>query len=238
MSVCNGCIVTCEHGGNRVPARYTKLFAPYEKELDSHRGYDPGALELARAVASALGAPFLYSTTTRLLIELNRSANHKGLFSKVTNKLDESEQDWLIQNYYMPYQNRVEKAIGDLCGRNRKVLHLSVHSFAPVMKGERRNAEIGLLYDPRRPMEKSFCRAWREVLRNEWPQYRVRMNYPYQGKADGFTTQLRKRFPVKAYAGIEVEVNQKHYQSSRREWNALKFVVVNSLLRTLQEMHK
>ncbi len=234
VSVCNGCIVTCEHGGNRVPARYTKLFAPHEKDLNSHRGYDPGALELARAVAGALGAPFLYSTTTRLLIELNRSANHKGLFSKVTNKLDQDEQEWLIQNYYMPYQNRVEKAVCDLCGGNRNVLHLSIHSFAPIMKGERRNADIGLLYDPRRPMEKKFCHAWRDVLREQWGQYRVRMNYPYRGRADGFTTQLRKRFPVKAYAGVEVEMNQKHHRSSRRDWNAFKFVVVNSLLRTLQ----
>ena len=236
MSVCNGCIVTCEHGGNRVPARYTKLFAPYERDVNSHRGYDPGALEIARAVSSALGAPFLYSTTTRLLVELNRSANHHGLFSKVTRKLNDDEREWLIQNYYMPYQNRVEKAIGDLYGGNRRVLHLSVHSFAPVLKGERRNADIGLLYDPRRAMEKKFCRRWREVLREEWPQYKVRMNYPYQGKADGFTTQLRKRFPIKAYAGVEVEVNQKHHSGARSEWNAFKFVIVNSLLRTLQGM--
>ncbi len=235
MSVCNGCIVTCEHGGNRVPARYAELFAPYQKDLNSHRGYDPGALEIARAIAGALGAPFLYSTTTRLLVELNRSANQHGIFSKVTGKLDESERHWLMQHYYTPYQNRVEKAICDLCGRNRKVLHLAIHSFAPVAKGKRRNADIGLLYDPGRSAEKRLCRTWGDVLREEWSDYKVRMNYPYRGTADGFTKHLRERFPARAYAGVEVEVNQKFYSASRREWNAFKFVVVNSLLRTLQQ---
>jgi len=35
----------------------------------------------------------------------------------------------------------------------------------------------------------------------------VRFNYPYLGKADGFTTYLRKQFPAN-YMGIELEVNQ------------------------------
>ncbi|MEO8932838.1 MAG: N-formylglutamate amidohydrolase, partial [Xanthomarina sp.] len=35
-----------------------------------------------------------------------------------------------------------------------------------------------------------------------------RFNYPYLGKADGFTSYLRKQFP-KNYLGIEIEVNQK-----------------------------
>lgn len=60
------------------------------------------------------------------------------------------------------------------------------------------------------------------------------MNYPYRGRADGFTTQLRKRFPIKAYAGVELEVNQKHHQLSRHNWNTFKSAVVGSLLCTLQ----
>lgn len=221
-----------------MPARYGQIFSGHETLLESHRGYDPGALELARGIAGALGAPFLYSTTTRLLVELNRSLHHRDLFSKITKGLDEQERQWLIQNYYMPYRNRVEKAICDLCGTNRKVLHISVHSFTPVLRGDRRNADIGLLYDPRRKQEQRFCRVWAEQLRSEWPQLRVRMNYPYQGRADGMTTHLRQRFPIRAYAGIELEVNQKHFTSGRSEWNAFKFVVVNSLLRALDRLHR
>ena len=34
------------------------------------------------------------------------------------------------------------------------------------------------------------------------------MNYPYLGKADGFTTSLRQEFQER-YIGIELELNQK-----------------------------
>ena len=36
---------------------------------------------------------------------------------------------------------------------------------------------------------------------------RIRMNYPYLGKADGFTTSLRHQFQER-YIGIELELNQ------------------------------
>ncbi|MEO8497655.1 MAG: N-formylglutamate amidohydrolase, partial [Planctomycetota bacterium] len=31
-------------------------------------------------------------------------------------------------------------------------------------------------------------------------------NYPYQGRSDGFTTELRKKFSAADYLGIEIEV--------------------------------
>ena len=61
-------LVTCEHGGNRVPKRYRRLFAGWESVLASHRGYDPGALTLARELARAFDAPLVASTVTRLLV--------------------------------------------------------------------------------------------------------------------------------------------------------------------------
>lgn len=234
MTVCNGCIITCEHGGNRVPARYTDLFSAHGKEIESPRGYDPGALELARAIATALGAPFLYSTMTRLLVELNRSNKSNTLFSPITRSLDRAEKDWLFQNYYMPYLNRVEQGIASLCGEGRRVMHISVHSFPCVRRDPSHPVDVGLLYDLRRPAEKNFCRTWGSVLRDEWPQYRVRMNYPYAGKADRLTAQLRKRFPVKSYAGVELQVSQRRYHGARREWNAFKSDVVEALVRTVQ----
>ena len=40
-------MLTCEHGGNRVPRRLSRAFAPIRGMLATHRGWDPGALELA-----------------------------------------------------------------------------------------------------------------------------------------------------------------------------------------------
>jgi hypothetical protein len=52
-------LITCEHGGNDVPAEYAELFRGREAMLQSHRGYDRGALRMARDFASdpAAGGP-------------------------------------------------------------------------------------------------------------------------------------------------------------------------------------
>jgi len=38
-------VLTCEHGGNRVPAAYRALFEGAEALLATHAGYDIGALK-------------------------------------------------------------------------------------------------------------------------------------------------------------------------------------------------
>ena len=87
------------------------------------------------------------------------------------------------------------------------VLHLSMHSFTPILHGKIRDADIGLLYDPTRELECKFCKDLGSLLKRETP-FRVRYNYPYRGVADGFTTELRKSFSGKQYLGIEIEINQ------------------------------
>jgi len=52
-------VISCEHAGHRVPAAYCAAFAGAEPLLRTHRGWDPGALVLARQMAGALGAPLL-----------------------------------------------------------------------------------------------------------------------------------------------------------------------------------
>ena len=79
-----GFVVTCEHGGNRIPPRYAKAFAAHQAVLDSHRGWDAGALTLAQQLAEALAAPLIVSRTSRLLVDLNRSEHHRALFSSIS----------------------------------------------------------------------------------------------------------------------------------------------------------
>ncbi|MDP2109733.1 MAG: N-formylglutamate amidohydrolase [Thiobacillus sp.] len=77
-------LITCEHGGNRIPPRFHALFADFEALLHTHRSHDPGALAPARELAMALAAPLFVSTTSRLLIDLNRSIGHPRLYSGAT----------------------------------------------------------------------------------------------------------------------------------------------------------
>ena len=66
-------LVSCEHGGNRVPKAYAPLFAGAADVLATHRGFDIGALEVARAFGRRLGVTPFTATTTRLVVDLNRS---------------------------------------------------------------------------------------------------------------------------------------------------------------------
>ena len=80
-----------------------------------------------------------------------------------------------------------------------------------MLRGETRNADVGILYDPRRPAEKRFAMAWARAIRAAARELRVRRNYPYLGVGDGLTTTLRRRFPAWRYLGIELEVNQRFF---------------------------
>lgn len=221
-------ILTCEHGGYRVPAEYRNLFVDAAETLQSHRGWDPGALDLARTFEKRLAAPLVSCSVTRLLVELNRSVGHRRLFSEFTSGLDSKQKRTILQQYYFPYRERVESLIGDHIANGAVVVHLSLHTFVPELNGEIRNADVGLLYDPVRPLEKTFCQAWQRTIESQRPDLRVRRNYPYLGKSDGFTTHLRRRFSTDRYAGIELEVNQ-HWLTKPVAWRQLARDLAESL---------
>jgi predicted N-formylglutamate amidohydrolase len=227
-------LITCEHGGNQIPKEFAKHFLQHQDLLQTHRGWDPGALEFYRKFTAAGADASFYSETSRLLVELNRSRHHENLFSIVTRNIPEVEKAAILARHYEPYRAQVEAAIRSFTEQNHSVLHISVHSFTPELNGEIRNADIGLLYDPKRKTEKDFCARWKENLLQEDPALKVRFNYPYRGTADGFTTYLRKHFPDEKYAGIELEVNQKFPFGDLKNWEKLQENVVQSFRKAVK----
>jgi predicted N-formylglutamate amidohydrolase len=209
-------IITCEHGGNFIPLEYQHLFKNAEDILNSHKGWDPGALLLSQALSENLKLPLFYETISRMLIELNRSLHHPSLFSSFTKSLTVAERYKIIDRFYLPYRNKVENTIKDFIDQRFTVIHLSIHSFSPVLNDVIRDCEIGFLYDPKRTAEKEFSWKWRNSLSNEKKEWRIKMNYPYKGTSDGFTTYLRKRFP-ESYSGIELEVNQALFKENTQK---------------------
>ncbi|MCP0913859.1 MULTISPECIES: N-formylglutamate amidohydrolase [Legionella] len=201
-------VISCEHGGNDVPPQYALLFKDNAEILATHRAYDAGSLAIAEYLQQKFSCDFVYTTITRLLIDCNRSLNHPKCFSEFTKKLSRAEKQVLIDAYYLPYRRKLESLIQQHIALGHQVLHLSIHSFVPELKGVIRNAAISLLYDYQRHAEKEVARIWRGLLLEQTPAYRIRMNYPYRGDSDGFTSALRKQYSEKEYLGIEVESNQ------------------------------
>lgn len=201
-------LLSCEHGGNRVPRRWAALFRDHEDALASHRGYDIGAARVAEVMAKALGSPLFVARTSRLLVDLNRSPTHPRRFSDVTRVLAADERDRIAREHYTPHRTAVESAVAALLRRSSRVVHVAVHSFTPVLDGVARHADVGLLYDPRRAGERALVEAWRAALENAAPEWVVRRNYPYRGVGDGLTTALRRVHAASRYVGIELEMNQ------------------------------
>jgi predicted N-formylglutamate amidohydrolase len=215
-------LVTCEHGGNRIPALYRELFRGRQALLNSHRGYDPGALVMARSLAGALKAPLVTSTVSRLLVDLNRSIDHPQLFSAATRGVPAKLRARIVEHHYWPYRTHVERLVGQSVSRGCRVIHISSHSFTAELNGKVRGADVGLLYHPGRHGEAELCARWKASLAAFAPGIQVRRNYPYAGKADGLTSHLRLRFPRSAYVGIELEVNQGIVLAAGRRWTALR----------------
>ena len=226
-------VITCEHGGHAVPPAYASLFTDYAELLLTHRGWDIGALELARQMAERLDAPLFAATTTRLLIDLNRSIGHRQLYSEATRALAPATKRAIVDVHYRPHRDAVEACIADLIAAGKRVVHVASHSFTPEMNGVVRQADVAWLYDPRRAGEGVFARRWHHALAQRRLGLQLRRNYPYQGKCDGLMSVLRKRHAPEQYIGIELEVNQRFVIAGGMAWAALRANVIEALASTL-----
>jgi predicted N-formylglutamate amidohydrolase len=227
-------LVTCEHGGNRVPREYAQLFHDWRKVLETHRGYDAGALVTARALAKAFHAPLLASTISRLVVDLNRSLSNPDVWSAATRSLASEDKERLLQRYYLPHHQEVAAVASRAIASGCRVVHIASHSFTPELNGHVRTADVGLLYDPARTGEVLLAERWKAALVARRPRLRVRRNYPYAGKGDGLTRSLRLRFPDRRYVGIELEVNQAIVAAGGKDWKTLPTDIIETLREALR----
>ena len=226
-------VVTAEHGGNEVPSEYRALFRGRAKLLASHRGWDPGTLHLSRRLADALDAPLVAATTTRLLVDLNRSPHNPRAFSEITRRLPREERRRLLEERHRPHWDAVRARLTRAVGRGGRVVHLGVHSFTPVLAGVTRKPDVALLYDPSRGEERELALAWARGLSAALPTRVVRRNDPYRGYSDGLTTAMRREHQRRAYVGIEIEVNQRHVGPGGRFSTWIPDALIGSLMEVL-----
>jgi predicted N-formylglutamate amidohydrolase len=191
---------------------------------------------MARQLARALGATLVTSTTTRLLVDLNRSRSHPALFSAVTRGLSPAARDDILRRAWEPYRRAVAAAVARAVAGGRPVVHVSSHSFTPVLDGTVRAVDVGLLYDPSRRRERAIAVAWRRAIRERDPSLRVRRNRPYRGVSDGLATALRRRHCGRDYAGVELEVNQALVTGPPARWRRVRRTVTEALAAALRAL--
>jgi predicted N-formylglutamate amidohydrolase len=229
-------ILTCEHAGNEVPREYRHLFEHSPEALETHRGIDIGALELTNTIAKKMEQEAYLHTVTRLLVDLNRSVQSPTLFSEFTRDVSLNVREDIFEKYYRPHREKVEKKIEEIISHGGQAIHVGVHTFTPIWNGREREVDVGFLYDPTREEEQNFCRSWKQELNACSSGLRLKINEPYRGTMDGFTTYLRRNYAGENYIGMEIEVNQRFTDRSlKEEWKELQANISESLQTTLEK---
>jgi len=154
-----------------------------------------------------------------LVIDVNRSANQRGVFSPLTRALPRKLRQRIISEIHEPYRKDVETTVDKLIRKDGLVIHLSIHSFAtfePSQTGtdgedralSARRTDLGLLYDPSRVYELALCLDWYDDLYFSLPMLRVRRNYPRRGVSESLIRSLRQKYAPDCYIGVELQLNR------------------------------
>lgn len=216
-----GLLITCEHATNFVPSKFASAFSSGGKgALSSHRGWDPGSLEVAKYLSKYLNVSLFRTNISRLLIDQNRSLNNPELFSKFALSLSDAKRRSLISDYYEPHREEIIGELARLLASSSMVVHFGIHTFTPIRNGIKRTTDLGVLFDPKRLTEVKFAKLFLAKISSITPELAIKYNDPYRGDSDGLTTYLRKQYSASRYLGIEIEINSKLRKQVR--WQSIK----------------
>ena len=174
-------VVSCEHGGNAIPAEYSGFFADQQALLATHRGYDAGALAMARSLATVFAAPLVFSEISRLLVDLNRSKGHPGLHFDAIRRAPARLREEILATHYEPYRAEAERLVMSAVAAGKRVVTSPRTALHPISTAGF-DCRCRPVYDPARAEERALCARWKMALGEVAPALVVRRNYPYAGR--------------------------------------------------------
>lgn len=170
-----------------------------------------------------------------MLVDPNRDEDHPGVFGPTVRRASEAAREQLLARYHRPYRDGVrQRLLSNLMALppGGRLLHLSVHSFTPRLRGITRPCELGIMYDPGRSEESRLAEQWRRQFAELDPRLRVRRNYPYVGKSIYFQPHLRASLRDRRYLALQIEVSQKLPRRQPERWKRFQDALVEVLRAT------
>lgn len=176
-------LLICEHASNRLPRTLGMLGLP-QAELVRHIAWDLGAEQVARRLSRLMDAPLVLQRYSRLAYDCNRPPDAADAMPEISETTDIpgnrnlSPADKLarIREIYRPFHGAITDLLDGRAAAGVRSLVVSIHSFTPVYKGERRTVELGILHD-------QDARLSRKLI-TSFPGVDARLNEPY-GPTDG-----------------------------------------------------
>lgn len=199
-----GLVLTCEHAGNALPSTL-ESFAP-RALLDSHRGWDPGALALSRVLLARLGGRLVAGRYSRLWVDLNRPGDDPACIPVVVdgvalpaNQLLPTDRRRRLADYHAPYHRAVGETLQRSATAAGHALLLSVHSFTPQLGDQQRTMEAGVLFDHHLELAGAVGRAL------ERQGFVVADNAPYSGY-EGLIYSAKRHGEARELPYVELEL--------------------------------
>jgi predicted N-formylglutamate amidohydrolase len=223
-------VLVCDHASNWVPPALQGLGLP-PAELDRHIAWDPGALELAAQMSSLLDAPLVHATVSRLVLDVNRDPRHPGSIVTISedttipgnHTLSTDDRSKRVRSIYEPYHQALAQVIESRAAPPRLI---SIHSFTPVFRRDRRPWHIGVLSAEDRRLADPLL----ELLR-AGGDFHVGDNQPY-APTDGVYHTLDKHSQARKLHSVLLELRSDMIgdHSAQALWAA-------KLCRALQAIH-
>lgn len=181
-------LMVCEHASNRIPD-WMQGLGLSDEAAQSHAAWDPGALGVAEKLSELLHAPLIAGRISRLVYDLNRPPEAPDAMPEVSEiydipgnrNLSQDDRTKRVDGVFRPFRDHLAQ---EIAARQSLRLLVTVHSFTPVYKGQKRAVELGILHgrDPR------FAQAMLDAKPDDFA-HKTAINEPY-GPQDGVAHTL------------------------------------------------
>jgi predicted N-formylglutamate amidohydrolase len=200
-------VFTCEHATRLLPEWEA---APADLPLlEDHWGWDIGAADLTRSLASETGSCGVLSRFSRLVCDPNRDPQEPsfvvveidGQALSFNRGVDSAERTRRRERYFDPYHDAVDRTLRARIAAGPPVRLCSIHSFTPLYLGRARPMEIGILFDDYDE------HAWRLEGALAEQGFETVLNAPYSGR-DGLIYAAQRHGRACGLVYLELEVRQ------------------------------
>jgi len=177
-------LLLCDHASHRFPKSLGDMgLDPFARRC--HLAIDIGAGALTESLSESLGVTAVLHNYSRLVVDCNRQLMDPGAFLEYgdgilvpgNRNLHLADKDLRADALYWPYHRAIDEQVQRLRNAGPPPAFIAVHSFTPVLNGESRAWQIGVLWDKDERLRHIFLEGFRDA------GYYVGDNVPYSGKA-------------------------------------------------------
>jgi len=199
-------LLVCDHASCRFPQSLGDMgLDPFARRC--HLAVDIGAGPLTEKLADSLGITAVLAQYSRLVMDCNRQLMDPSAFLQFgdgilvpgNRNLHPSDKELRAKTLYWPYHEAVDRQVQRLRAAGPLPAFIAIHSFTPVMNGESRRWEMGVLWDTDTRLRDIFLEDFTAA------GYCVGDNQPYSGKApQDFTIDHHAEEIGLPHIGIEI----------------------------------